>query len=292
MAEIDVAFKVFADLKDTVDNIDKRMRRGEPKPIRKPVGGSAQTIVSGFGDYALVLVEESPAIGRVWDLRSVHAWAGPAASAAELAESASGAFTVGQFQQGFTAVVAAAAAGSLTVSASYVTGFRIDPAAAWPAGTNQVTITNLNGGTQTYDLPGGTSNPLIVNYPQPVPAPFGVPVISVPAITGGPAYTINATGTELGNGVINSAVDIFYGQPPLTAVPGSPFGPDLYAAIRTNLGPLPVHIEFPRRTYAIKPEQQLWAEFRQIPSAGTSCVLLATVEEWNVEDFEAMSTNG
>lgn len=92
-------------------------------------------------------------------------------------------------------VVAAAAAGSLTL-----TGFQtvslvtVTPAAAWPAGVNQVTLTNVTGGTQTVDIEGGTANPAILSFPLPVPT-TGTPVVSVPAIVGGPAYTIEAVGT-------------------------------------------------------------------------------------------------
>lgn len=92
-------------------------------------------------------------------------------------------------------VVAAAAAGTLTL-----TGFQtvalvtVTPAAAWPAGVNQVTLTNVTGGTQTVDIEGGTANAAVFSFPLPVPT-TGVPVVSVPAIVGGPAYTIEAVGT-------------------------------------------------------------------------------------------------
>lgn len=94
--------------------------------------------------------------------------------------------------------VAAAAAGALTLTGFLsVSEIIVEPAAAWPAGVNQVTVTNLTGGTQTYDLQGGTANPLVVSFPNPV-ATTGTPVVSVPAIVGGPAYTIGAVGTISG----------------------------------------------------------------------------------------------
>lgn len=97
-----------------------------------------------------------------------------------------------------TAVVAAAAAGTLTLTGFLtVSEIIVEPAAAWPAGVNQVTVTNLTGGTQTYDLQGGTANPLVITFPGSI-ATTGAPVVSVPAIVGGPAYTISAIGTVSG----------------------------------------------------------------------------------------------
>ena len=94
--------------------------------------------------------------------------------------------------------VAAAAAGSLTLTGFLtVSQVVVTPAAAWPAGANQVTITNVQGGTQAVEIEGGTANPAVINFPQPV-ATTGTPVVSVPAIVGGPAYTIEATGTITG----------------------------------------------------------------------------------------------
>ena len=94
--------------------------------------------------------------------------------------------------------VAAAAAGSLTLTGFLtVSQVTVTPAAAWPAGANQVTITNVTGGTQAVEIQGGTANPAVINFPQPV-ATTGTPVVSVPAIVGGPAYTIEATGTISG----------------------------------------------------------------------------------------------
>lgn len=90
--------------------------------------------------------------------------------------------------------VAAAAAGTLTLTGfAGVSVVTVTPAAAWPAGVNQVTITNVTGGTQTVDIEGGTANPAIFQFVPPVGV-TGTPVVSVPAIVGGPAYTIEASG--------------------------------------------------------------------------------------------------
>ena len=100
--------------------------------------------------------------------------------------------------QSLTTAVAAAAAGSLTLTGFLtVSQVVVTPAAAWPAGVNQVTLTNVTGGTQTVDIQGGTANSAVMQFPVPV-ATTGTPVVSVPAIVGGPAYTIEAEGTITG----------------------------------------------------------------------------------------------
>lgn len=92
-----------------------------------------------------------------------------------------------------TAVVAAAA-GTLTLTGfAGVSSVLVSPAAAWPAGVNQVTVTNLSGGTQVADIPGGTTQSVLMTF-NPISGVSGTPVVSVPAIVGGPAYTIAASG--------------------------------------------------------------------------------------------------
>lgn len=99
--------------------------------------------------------------------------------------------------QALDVAVAAAAAGSLTLTLFITVSLvRVTPAAAWPAGVNQVTLTNVAGGTQTVDIEGGTANAAEFLFPVPL-ATFGTAVVSVPAIVGGPAYTIEAEGTLL-----------------------------------------------------------------------------------------------
>jgi len=83
--------------------------------------------------------------------------------------------------------VAAAAAGTLTLTGFLtVSQVVVTPAAAWPAGVNQVTLTNVTGGTQTIDIEGGTANAVVMTFPVPI-ATTGTPVVSFPAIAAGPA---------------------------------------------------------------------------------------------------------
>ena len=102
-----------------------------------------------------------------------------------------------------SAAVAAAAAGTLTLAGALsVSGFSVTPAAAWPAGNNVVTITNVQGGTQTFEIEGGTENAVVVTFSPPLPTSAN-PVISVPAIVGGPAYEINAEFTVSGGSPVS-----------------------------------------------------------------------------------------
>lgn len=117
-------------------------------------------------------------------------------------------------------------AGNLTLTfPTSVAWFTVTPAGAWPAGVNQVTITNLVGGTQTFDIEGGTENPVVVNYSPFIGISGGNPVISVPAIAGGPAYTIDAEFT-IGGAVprsVDSVCEVFdSGQ--IVGVAGIPAG--------------------------------------------------------------------
>lgn len=94
-----------------------------------------------------------------------------------------------------TATFAAAAGGSLfgPAAGESVAGFSVlfqAPAAAVNA---DITLTNVLGGTQTYRIVVPTTGlNFTMNYPKPVPAANSAvfPTVNVPAIVGGPAYSI------------------------------------------------------------------------------------------------------
>lgn len=88
----------------------------------------------------------------------------------------------------------AAAAATLTCTGFFaVSSVVVTPAAAWPAGANVVTVSNVTGGPIIIEIEGGTENPVILTFSPPVGV-TGVPAVAVPAIAGGPAYTIDAAG--------------------------------------------------------------------------------------------------
>lgn len=98
--------------------------------------------------------------------------------------------------------VAATAAGTLNLT-GFVGVARVDvtPAAAWPAGANVVTLSNVAGGPFTVEIEGGTANAVTFIFPEPI-ASNGTPQVSVPAIAAGPAYTISANGYSANPGVL------------------------------------------------------------------------------------------
>lgn len=79
--------------------------------------------------------------------------------------------------------------GFLTVSTVVVT-----PAAAWPAGANVVTVNNVSGGPIIAQIEGGTENAVTIAFSPPAGV-TGTPTVVVPAIVGGPAYTVSASGS-------------------------------------------------------------------------------------------------
>lgn len=104
-----------------------------------------------------------------------------------------------------SAQVVAAAAGTLNLTGfGAVNSVTVTPAAAWPAGANVVTLSNVSGGPVTVEIEGGTANPAVLAFPEPLAA-TGTPQVTVPAIVGGPAYTINANGLT-GNPGVNGPV--------------------------------------------------------------------------------------
>jgi hypothetical protein len=114
-----------------------------------------------------------------------------------------------------SATVAAAAAGNLALGGMAEVGeIIVSPAAAWPAGTNLVTVTNINGGGINQYIQGGTANPVVFTFNPPVIA-AGNPTISVPAMVGGPAYTIVASGGQFQNaaaGIVANGTIVDGGQ--------------------------------------------------------------------------------
>jgi hypothetical protein len=172
----------------------RRVSPGGPRPLTLPnlVVGSTTTLVNSSG--------------------RLLGWSVNAASGSETGLEAS-------------LAVGAAAAGTLTLTGfAGVSQVTVAPAAAWPAGLNQVTVTNVSGGTQTADIEGGTENPLIISF-IPSVGVTGTPVVSVPAIAAGPAYTIDATGISQAAGILtpNVSANLLDGGQ-VIGVPGSQSG--------------------------------------------------------------------
>ncbi len=124
----------------------------------------------------------------------------------------------------------AAAAGSvaLPTNGEYITGFDVNFLSASPSAVSGIiTVTNVAGGTISYEIgvgTGGAGTDLSIRYPFPLPASgTGVaPTVNVPAMTGGPAYSIAVYGqtvtaaTSAHNMTISSAAPT--GTAPATGV--------------------------------------------------------------------------
>jgi hypothetical protein len=90
----------------------------------------------------------------------------------------------------------AAAAATLTMAGfQLVNSVTVSPAAAWPAGANVVTVSNVQGGPVIVEIPGGTEQPVVITFSPPAGV-TGTPAAAVPAMAGGPAYTIVASGAS------------------------------------------------------------------------------------------------
>jgi hypothetical protein len=241
--------------------------------------------------YALVEVNGAPAIGRKWNLRTVVLLVGGPSAATSILWNPGNSTQLGSYQTQFSTSAAGAAAGSLTVTTPYVNSFQVTPQAAWPAGSNVVTVTNLLGGTMTFSIPGGTTQPVTMTFPgQGALAPLASAVISVPAMAGGPAYTINATGTQLGNGTVNTVADLYAGEPEgvLPFVAGvAPLG-NIGGLISPNLGPFPYQMQYARHAIWVGPGEKMYAIFSNVNAANVTCAVIARVEEYPVEAVEAM----
>lgn len=168
-----------AALGTSIDNKLESLMRRDPKPIMRTIPSNPiQGLSAGGPVYANL---GGPASGKVWYIRQLLA---------VLADP----FT----SQGVATVNAAAAAGSsLTLPPGAVlTGLNITSAGAAAAPvTGAVTIAGGTGGTQTTQYVF-TANGTVVALPEglsPAVPNTGQIVITMPAVTGGTAYTMTAT---------------------------------------------------------------------------------------------------
>jgi len=155
--------------------------RGRPRPVTVPL--------SGFGLSAPVVTSPGRLLG--WSLLAVTG-AGNGIEAS---------------LQG----VAAATATLTLTGFALVSSVTVTPAAAWPAGANVVTVNNVTGGPIIAQIEGGTENPVVITF-NPMTGVSGTANVVVPAIVGGPAYTIDASGSpsaggQAGNTAIANLMD-------------------------------------------------------------------------------------
>jgi hypothetical protein len=88
----------------------------------------------------------------------------------------------------------AAAGATLTLTGFLaVTSVTVTPALAWPAVAGVVTVNNVTGGPVIAQIPEGTEQSVVISF-SPAAGVSGTPTVVVPALAGGPAYTIEASG--------------------------------------------------------------------------------------------------
>lgn len=88
----------------------------------------------------------------------------------------------------------AAAGATLTLTGFLaVSSVTVTPALAWPAVAGVVTVNNVTGGPVIAQIPEGTEQSVVISF-SPAVGVSGTPTVVVPALAGGPAYTIDAVG--------------------------------------------------------------------------------------------------
>lgn len=227
MSNVELALGAVVDIASTDDvrnGTDKVLSalNGHPRAIYRPVASTATVTSTTIQPLQINL--GGPPAGRIWDIRQLVVMGGlggdqwspilqnttpgagssssitlPAgASLAVLNIGILGANTlVNQASGTFAATNAGSVA--LPIAGEYISGFDINFFPNSVNATSTITVTNVAGGTMSYDIgtstaAGGTD--FSIRYPSPIPASSGVvaPTVNVPAITGGGAYTINVYG--------------------------------------------------------------------------------------------------
>lgn len=194
-ANFKLAIQTMTEKLDQQVKLEKRRIAALPNyvPLSKmSVITNATTDIQDFG---------GPQAGRIWIVRLLVATPSPIS------------FTTSSTPNQASNTFGAAATGSVSLPAGgFITGFDINflPAAANVTGI--VTVTNVSGGTMSYEIgigTGGGGTDLPIRYPAPLPAASSgvAPTVNVPAIVGGPAYSITVYGQTVGG---TSAVATWY----------------------------------------------------------------------------------
>lgn len=143
----------------------------ELHPFDLPFASSSQSTAAG---QTLTSETWGPRTGWVWDVRRVTVQGLNGASSSATA-TGTGTITAG--------------AGSATLPAGdSVTGFTLSFSAA-PSTTGTAVLSNVAGGSLTFDIPSGQTSPYTVNFPNPIPASSGAAI---------PTLTITGLGTGAG----------------------------------------------------------------------------------------------
>lgn len=117
-----------------------------------------------------------------------------------MVETAAGTAAVVTNNQASTTTAAqASTALALPTVGEAITGFDVNFLAAAAGTSATITVTNVAGGTMSWDTGIGTGaggTDLLIRFPNPLPASSSAvaPTVNVPAVTGGPAYSVTVYG--------------------------------------------------------------------------------------------------
>ncbi len=181
-AVLDLAVKIGTGI-DTLTDIQRQaldLQLLEPD-VRAPLIGSGVVPASGV----LLLDLGAPAVGREWEVRRLMIVDGSNPSG----QTSGGAVTASS-----NAYAAAAAGFSGLPAGAAMTGFSVTAAPASAPVSGQITVTGTSVPELYYELAIGTAGGSVSQtFPTPIPATAAT--VSVPAITGGSAYTVTVYGT-------------------------------------------------------------------------------------------------
>ena len=260
-------FDIFAKFSLAVDNLANEIRkqnaREQARLAMLPIYIPFSQMALGANGTNQILDFGGPQNGREWIVRLLVATPSPITQYPVT--------TVTQTSNTFTA----ASAGSVSLTAgAYITGFDVNFQAPAAAVSTTVTVTNVSGGTMSYNVSIPTTGyALSVRYPNADAAASAVvaPTVNVPAITGGPAYSITVYGETIQYG---PAITWYVGQ----NIGGPAAGQLPQTMARWQVQDIPAYEKFTSDVIRVGPNEHLMAGLTQIAS-GLSVVCTAIVKD-------------
>lgn len=218
---------------------------------------------------------DGPRMGREWEVRIISAVAMPAANNAFSTFPTSATTTGVQA----SATFAATAAGSVSLPNGVpITGFTIQmaPASATVAGV--ATVTNVAGGTMSYEIVDqtGGGESLTVNFPNPLPTtgPGVAATVNVPALATGGAGSIVIYGVTTVAAIPSPIVTFYEGQ--LVASPAAGILPA--GQVRWQFNVVPAFENFSADQFIIHQNTHLIIGATGIP-AGTNLYVMGVIND-------------
>lgn len=185
---------------------------------------------------------------------------------------------------------AGAGAGSVSLpNGSNITGFTIQMAPAAATVSGVATVTNVAGGTMSYEIVDqtGGGETLTINFPNPLPAASAgvAPTVNVPALVGGGAYSITVYGTT--SGTSSPLITAYAGQNVAAPAPGIlPAG-----QARWQFTAVPSWENFSGDQFRINQNEHLLVGCTAVP-AGFNGMVVAVINDIKVDAGESITIGG